>query len=750
VTRRAASLLAAATLVASLLGTAPPVAAAVPTAVDDAGIVVQRDAPAATVDVLANDSVAAEATISDVTDPDHGTVAIAADGRSVTYAPDTGYTGADTFDYTVTDPIDGPDSATVTIKVNAPPVAVADPSTASCWYLPSQTFALPEDKTSPFEPAAACNLLANDSDADGTIVDFEIVDGPDHGTVANLLPLVLPGISADFSYTPDANFTTPVGDWISDSFTYRAIDDDGARSAPATVRLWVAPVNDAPTFVAGPATVHGRQGTAFSAPWASSISPGNAFESGQTVHFVGQGAAGVDQSLFSAPPAISATGVLTFTPAPGHSGSRVWTFRAVDDGGLEDYGGGSGQPVARDTSDPVTITITVDADHPPVATDDTLTVAEDSGAAAVDVLANDSDEDLDDLTVTAVTQGAKGSVVIVPGGSSLSYTPDPGAFGPDTFTYTVSDGQGGTDVASVAVTITSSEDGPTAGADAATVTEDQAGATTVAVRSNDTDPDGDPLTVIAKTDGAKGAVTITAGGAAVTYKPYANKYGADSFTYTISDGNGGTDVGTVNVTISAVNDPPNAVNDGVPTPFKVYRAAGARSIPVLANDTWLPDATETLKITAVSQGRHGVVRITGGGTGLTYSPSGSTLGIDVFTYTISDGHGGTDRASVQVTVAADATAPKATITAVSSTAISGSTNRAVTVTWALTETQSGVRSQQLQRRRDSGAWVNVTLASASTRTMTFTLSPHHLYAFRVRATDKAGNIGSWAGRSYRI
>ena len=72
---------------------------------------------------------------------------------------------------------------------------------------------------------------------------------------------------------------------------------------------------------------------------------------------------------------------------------------------------------------------------------------------------------------------------------------------------------------------------------------------------------GETLTVTAVTQGTNGTVAITGGGTGVTYTPDANFFGTDSFTYTISDGNGGTDTATVNVTVTTVNDAPDAVDD---------------------------------------------------------------------------------------------------------------------------------------------------------------------------------------------
>ena len=107
---------------------------------------------------------------------------------------------------------------------------------------------------------------------------------------------------------------------------------------------------------------------------------------------------------------------------------------------------------------------------PPDAVNDAITVAEDSAATAVDVLANDTvaPDTGETLTVTAVTQPATGGTVTLVGGT-VSFTPEPDFNGITTFTYTISDGNGGTDTATVTVTVTSVNDPPTAVDDVFTV-----------------------------------------------------------------------------------------------------------------------------------------------------------------------------------------------------------------------------------------------------------------------------------------
>jgi hypothetical protein len=128
-------------------------------------------------------------------------------------------------------------------------------------------------------------------------------------------------------------------------------------------------------------------------------------------------------------------------------------------------------------------------------------------------------------------------------GTLATYTPAAGFIGSDSFTYTISDGRGGTATATVAISV--ADRPPVASDDTITTLQDTPGS--VNVLANDVDPDPDALTVSAFTQGAHGAVAITSGIA--TYTPAAGFVGSDSFTYTIDDGHGVTATATVNVTV---------------------------------------------------------------------------------------------------------------------------------------------------------------------------------------------------------
>ncbi|HSS52695.1 MAG TPA: Ig-like domain-containing protein, partial [Thermoanaerobaculia bacterium] len=330
--------------------------------------------------------------------------------------------------------------------------------------------------------------------------------------------------------------------------------------------------------------------------------------------------------------AINPDKTVKYTPAANYNGSDSFTY-TISDG----HGGTA--------TGAVTITVTAVNDAP-VANADAASVAED-GTANISILGNDTEVDGDTLSVTAVTQGAHGAVVINPD-KTVKYTPAANYNGSDSFTYTVSDGNGGTATGTVTMAITAVNDAPIANADSATVAED--GTVNVTVLGNDTDVDGDTLSVTAVTQGTHGAVAINPD-KTVKYTPAANYNGSDSFTYTVSDGHGGTATGAVAINVTSVNDPPVAVNDST-----TVVAGSAVIVSVLANDTDIDGPS--LSVSSVTQGAHGSVAINAGQT-VTYTAA-LYVGTDTFTYTVSDGAGGTATATVNVTI----TAPPRIITGI--------------------------------------------------------------------------------------
>lgn len=197
------------------------------------------------------------------------------------------------------------------------------------------------------------------------------------------------------------------------------------------------------------------------------------------------------------------------------------------------------------------------------------------------------------------------------------------------------------------------------------VAEDDAAATdednpvTVAapgVLDNDSDPDlGDTLAVAAvDTSGAVGLINAWGTDGSFTYDPngqfeylQAGSSVTDSFSYAVSDGNGGNDTATVTITIDGVNDSPVAANDSA-----VTKEDTSVMIDVLSNDLD-PDVGDTLAVDSVTQGTNGTV--INNGSYVTYTPATGFNGIDNFSYAVSDGNGGTDTATVSVTIVDAAT-----------------------------------------------------------------------------------------------
>jgi hypothetical protein len=207
--------------------------------------------------------------------------------------------------------------------------------------------------------------------------------------------------------------------------------------------------------------------------------------------------------------------------------------------------------------------------------------------------------------------------------SSVSYSPAANFNGTDSFTYTVSDGHGGTATASVSVTVNSVNDNPVAVADSATTNEDNP--VTIDVVANDTDVDGDSLSLTSVGTATHGSVSIVSGKA--VYSPTANYNGTDSFGYVVSDGHGGQANGVVSVTINPVNDAPTANSQSVNTTSNTPRA-----ITLTGSDPETPSGSLTFTVT--SGPSHG--SLTGSGANRIYTPALDYSGPDSFNFTVTD------------------------------------------------------------------------------------------------------------------
>ena len=200
--------------------------------------------------------------------------------------------------------------------------------------------------------------------------------------------------------------------------------------------------------------------------------------------------------------------------------------------------------------------------NPPVARDDIF-----SGDQDVQILGNvladngngvDYDPDSDPLNVIAGTYTTLHGSVVVASNGSFTYTPDTGYVGNDSFTYTLQDGQGGEDTGNVTLTLnsTSTNNPPVAQDDIFSGDQDvQILGNVLADNGNgvDSDPDLDPLNVVAGTyTTTHGSVTLSSNGD-FTYTPDTGYVGTDNFNYTLQDGQGGEDIGNVSLTLNSTS-----------------------------------------------------------------------------------------------------------------------------------------------------------------------------------------------------
>ncbi|EJG1427531.1 tandem-95 repeat protein, partial [Vibrio parahaemolyticus] len=233
-------------------------------------------------------------------------------------------------------------------------------------------------------------------------------------------------------------------------------------------------------------------------------------------------------------------GVATITPTADWNGKETITFTAKDP---------SGESVSQTVDFTVAPVVDIEADSSNVV-EDTPTI--------INVLGNDTFEGKDKVVSLDAENGPKNGTVIVNNDGTVTYTPDDNYVGKDTFTYVVTSG-GVSESTTVEVNVTPVNDVPVAKDDIATTQEDTA--VTIDVLPNDTDVDGDKLSIQSATvPEAQGKVEIVDG--KLVFTPAENFNGDAEITYTVTDGEL-TDEAKVSVTVNPVNDAPTIKVDAV-------------------------------------------------------------------------------------------------------------------------------------------------------------------------------------------
>ena len=384
----------------------------------------------------------------------------------------------------------------------------------------ADTFNIDEDTTE-----VVLDVLANDTSLTETNLTITTVSTPDQGAVA-----VIDTDNDVVLFTPAPDFSGEA------SFSYEV--SDGTGTATADVVVQVANVNDPPTAVADVFTVEeDSEGNLLDVLGNDLEAPDPAEErTGWTISAVSVPAVGVVQ--------IGPNGKdLRYTPAADFFGEETFQYTLSD--------GLGGADVAE-----VTVTVTPRND-PPLAVDDSFIRSEDSSSAVLTVLANDETEEGESLVLTSdfVFAPTAGGTVVVNGDGELEYAPALNFFGDEMFQYQVDDGNGGVATAVVTVTVNPVNDPPVATDDVYTVVT----GTNATLRLLDNDtilPDSNESLAITNVGlpTAGGSVQIDTANQEVTYQPPTAEFvGTETFTYQISDGNGGTAEAMVTVNVEDYN-----------------------------------------------------------------------------------------------------------------------------------------------------------------------------------------------------
>ena len=286
----------------------------------------------------------------------------------------------------------------------------------------------------------------------------------------------------------------------------------------------------------------------------------------------------------------------------------------------------------------VYVQVNAEPNVPPVAVDDPVATVKNEGVQ-FNILINDTDHEGAQLFVFGWAQPEHGSIECSYLGV-CTYTPGTDFVGSDGFDYTMGDNAGGSDIGHVSITVEDAAppaNRPPVAVDDSIVMQagNRGGAFPL---QNDFDPDTDALSIADWTAPQHG--TLSCVDTFCSYTPDADFIGIDSFDYTVSDGNGGTDTGTV--TFDIQNSAPFADFDNIVTGKDI-----PGTVNVLANDS--DQNFHALTVTDATSGTHGSVECTAQGL-CTYAPDAGFLGTDSFEYTISDGHGGVATGFVSVTV----------------------------------------------------------------------------------------------------
>ncbi|MBI4199716.1 MAG: tandem-95 repeat protein, partial [Chloroflexi bacterium] len=570
--------------------------------------------------LVATDPEHCELTFAIVTPPSNGTLSALSnvacssgtpntDRVTVTYTPTAEFSGSDFFTFTASDGYLTSSAATASITIGA----VNDPPVAQ-----GQAVSTPEDTPK--------SITLTASDIEGNPLTFSIVVPPSNGALGAV-------VGNQVTYTPSANFNG------NDFFTFKA-NDGTSDSNTATVSITVTAVNDAPVAQAQAVTTP-EDTAATITLGATDVDNLSLTFKVVTLPDPAKGTLREGANPITSVPHTLSGNTVTYVPNLNFFGSDSFTFRAFD--GVDD-------------SNIATVSITVTpVNDPPVAISQSVSVAANT-STVITLAATDVEEcELIFSVVAPPPNGllsALSGAACTPGSPNLdtvtvTYTPSRDFVGTDTFTFRANDGTSDSNVATVTITVGIVNTPPAAQAQSVATPED----TPLGITLVGTDSEQCEITFTLIQGPSRGTLSALANAACtpgspntdratVTYTPNLNFFGSDQFAFRVNDGFDDSNIATVSITITPLNDAPVAEAQSVSTLEDT-----SKTITLAAFDV----DGDTLTYSIVRSPSSGTLS-TVVGSQVTYTPNANFNGSDSFTFKVNDGAVDSNEATVSITV----------------------------------------------------------------------------------------------------
>jgi len=559
--------------------------------------------------ITPNTEVDGDAVVLTITSmPAHGTAVNNGDG-TVTYTPNANYVGEDSFQYSVKDQTDEGKEKSASVMLTISPVNDPPVITNLDYFHITE-----EDK------AADIPLTVTDVDDPELVYSF---------VSTNTTLVSVDSISIRRDTGNNMIITVDPADNLYGNTVITVTASDGEATATGSFKLTVTPVNDPPVALDETVTVD-------EAVWPVKTTT-KLINLADNISDV-DGTAQIYQITdISVGKAVNNNGIVTYTVDGDYSGTATFKYNVMDSDGA----------TATAT---VTINVTPQNDPPAAEDDKDITTFEDT-PVNIDVLSNDLEPEGDTLSVVSATNLSHGTVAIE-SDNTITYTPENDFYGNDSFTYTVSDGNGGTATANVYVTVDPINDAPDVikyAPDTGDWTMDEDSTASFHFQVSDAESDVNNLIItITSLDGTKlktAGILLNSdddiGERVLTVTPEKDATGVMPVNISVTDGSKTTDK-TYDITITAINDAPVIDAPAVTTPEETLVSGQATAEDV-------DSVTLTFSLAAGGEPGHGSVVVNEDGT-FTYDPADNFTGTDSFKVSVSDGDGGTDEGTVVVTV----------------------------------------------------------------------------------------------------